>query len=76
MRKNPEIWEKWDSYDSGLSLHPLQIQIASRGLQLPRPGGYLSYSTWCRRSSSVSISLFPLFFFLLVRFQCLLRRMY
>ena len=44
MRKNPMIWSKW-STASGFLLHPLQLQIAKRGVQLLKTGGLMVYST-------------------------------
>ena len=44
LRKNPQIWEQWKP-DSALRLHPLQIQIAMRGLALLKVGGLMVYST-------------------------------
>lgn len=44
LRKNPIIWGKW-SIGGSHSLHPLQLLIANRALQLLRPGGLLVYST-------------------------------
>ena len=44
LRKNPDIWGSWQPMFSA-SLHPLQVAILTRGLQLLRPGGYLVYST-------------------------------
>ncbi|KAI8872761.1 S-adenosyl-L-methionine-dependent methyltransferase [Ramicandelaber brevisporus] len=44
LRKNPAIWINWKPMD-GMSLHPLQIKILRRGLQLLKPGGRLVYST-------------------------------
>jgi 16S rRNA C967 or C1407 C5-methylase (RsmB/RsmF family) len=44
LRKNPCIWAKW-STGNGMSLHPLQLQIAMRGVQLLKAGGLLVYST-------------------------------
>ena len=44
LRKNPDIWGSWQPNFSA-SLHPLQISILERGLQLLKPGGYLVYST-------------------------------
>ena len=44
IRKIPQKWESWDPKD-GASLHPLQLRILLRGLQLLKPGGILSYST-------------------------------
>jgi len=44
LRKNPDIWDNWQPRASA-SMHPLQLAILVRGLQLLRPGGYLVYST-------------------------------
>lgn len=44
LRKNPAIWAKW-STAGGMTLHPLQLMIAQRGVQLLKPGGVLVYST-------------------------------
>lgn len=44
LRKNPSIWTKWNTA-MGSTLHPLQVIIAKRGLQLLKPGGLLVYST-------------------------------
>ena len=44
LRKNPAIWQKW-STSSALSLHPLQLIIAQRGVQLLKAGGLMVYST-------------------------------
>ena len=44
LRKNPAIWNKW-STSSGVTLHPLQLMIAQRGVQLLKTGGLLVYST-------------------------------
>jgi len=44
IRKIPQKWAKWHTKD-GSSLHPLQIQILKKGLQLLKVGGKLSYST-------------------------------
>lgn len=44
LRKNPMIWQKW-STSSAYVLHPLQLQIARRGLQVLKPGGLMVYST-------------------------------
>lgn len=43
-RKNVDVLPKW-SPASGALLHPLQVQIGMRGLQLLKPGGYMAYST-------------------------------
>lgn len=44
LRKNADIFKRWSPHD-GISLHPLQIQIAQKGLGQLQPGGYLVYST-------------------------------
>ena len=44
LRKNPDIWGTWQPRFSA-SLHPLQLQILQRGLELLKPGGFLLYST-------------------------------
>ena len=44
LRKNPAIWAKW-STSGGMTLHPLQLMIAQRGLQLLKEEGLLVYST-------------------------------
>lgn len=44
MRKNIMVWKEW-RYGNGLGLHPLQLNILKRGLQLLKPGGRLVYST-------------------------------
>ena len=44
LRKNPDIWASWQPRFSA-SLHPLQLSILRRGLELLRPGGLLVYST-------------------------------
>ena len=44
LRKQPNIWGKWNT-SSSFGLHPLQIQIAERGLKLLKPGGLMVYST-------------------------------
>jgi 16S rRNA C967 or C1407 C5-methylase (RsmB/RsmF family) len=33
LRKNPVIWKQWDAHN-GMTLHPLQLQIAKRGASL------------------------------------------
>ena len=43
-RKNPSIWHRW-SQEYALEMHPLQTQIAMRGLALLKVGGLLCYST-------------------------------
>ena len=50
-RKNIDVWRKW-TVRSALTLHPLQLQIASRGVQLLRKAPaetFLCYST-CSQS--------------------------
>ena len=44
LRKNPSIWGKW-TVGSSITLHPLQIMIATRGVQLLKVGGLLTFST-------------------------------
>lgn len=44
MRKNVNVWKDFTIGD-GLGLHPLQINILVRGLQLLKDGGRLVYST-------------------------------
>lgn len=44
MRKNINVWKDF-SVGDGMGLHPLQINILTRGLQLLKEGGRLVYST-------------------------------
>lgn len=44
MRKNPDIWMKWNIMQS-LNLHGIQFRIARRGAELCEVGGRLVYST-------------------------------
>ena len=44
IRKIPTKWLKWNTKDSQ-SLHPLQIQILQRGIELLKVGGKITYST-------------------------------
>ena len=44
MRKNPDIWPKWNPKHSH-NLHGLQHRIGKRGLELLAVGGRLVYST-------------------------------
>ncbi|KAJ0389655.1 hypothetical protein ATCC90586_012156 [Pythium insidiosum] len=44
LRKNPIIWKQWDA-KNGVALHPLQVEIAKRGVSLLKVGGYMCYST-------------------------------
>jgi 16S rRNA C967 or C1407 C5-methylase (RsmB/RsmF family) len=43
-RKNPGIWKQFTPLN-GYALHPLQLQIALKGAQSTKVGGYLCYST-------------------------------
>jgi len=44
LRKNYTVWRSWRVHN-GLSLHPLQLLIAKRGILVTKPGGLLVYST-------------------------------
>lgn len=44
MRKNPDIWTKWNAAN-GNNLHGVQIRILKRGLEMLAIGGRLVYST-------------------------------
>ena len=44
LRKTPDIWTSWTPAE-GVALHPRQLQILKRGLQLLKDGGVLVYST-------------------------------
>jgi 16S rRNA C967 or C1407 C5-methylase (RsmB/RsmF family) len=44
IRKIPTKWESWNPRDSQ-SLHPLQLQILKRGIELLKVGGKITYST-------------------------------
>lgn len=44
MRKNPDIWPKWNAA-SGSNLHGVQYRILKRGIELLDIGGRLVYST-------------------------------
>lgn len=44
MRKNPDIWTKWNAAQ-GLNLHGVQYRIARRGAEQLAVGGRLVYST-------------------------------
>jgi multisite-specific tRNA:(cytosine-C5)-methyltransferase len=44
VRKNPVIWKSWNE-KSAIGLHPLQIRIAYRGLQMLAINGRMVYST-------------------------------
>jgi 16S rRNA C967 or C1407 C5-methylase (RsmB/RsmF family) len=44
LRKNITIWKDWTS-TNGYSLHNLQVNILSRGIQMLKPGGRIVYST-------------------------------
>ena len=44
LRKDLKVWKTWHpSY--GISLHPLQLRIAKRGVALLKVGGIMTYST-------------------------------
>lgn len=44
MRKNPDIWGKWNPAN-GNNLHGIQYRIAKRGLEMLAIGGKMVYST-------------------------------
>ncbi|OUM55761.1 hypothetical protein BVG19_g5353 [[Candida] boidinii] len=44
MRKNINVWKDW-RIGNAIGLHPLQINILTRGLQLLKKGGRLVFST-------------------------------
>lgn len=44
MRKNPDIWTKWNSAQ-GTNLHGIQYRITRRGAEMLAVGGRLVYST-------------------------------
>ena len=44
MRKLPMKWKSWSVKD-GADLHPLQLQIAMRAIQMTKVGGLILYST-------------------------------
>jgi tRNA (cytosine34-C5)-methyltransferase len=44
LRKNPTIWNKWSIAISAV-IHPLQLTIAKRGIQVLKTGGLMVYST-------------------------------
>jgi len=44
IRKTPEIWDKFDPKNA-MILHPVQLMIAQRGLELLKVGGLMVYST-------------------------------
>lgn len=44
LRKNPTIWSRWNT-SMGVTLHPLQLMIARRGLQVLKTDGLMVYST-------------------------------
>ncbi|KAL1511104.1 hypothetical protein AB1Y20_005925 [Prymnesium parvum] len=43
-RKNPSVWHRW-TVEYALSMHPLQLQIALRGVALLKVGGLMAFST-------------------------------
>ncbi|KAA8492745.1 tRNA (cytosine(34)-C(5))-methyltransferase [Porphyridium purpureum] len=44
IRKQPDIWRSFHPRN-GRDLHPVQVQIAKRGIELLKPGGIMVYST-------------------------------
>jgi len=44
MRKNPDIWTKWNP-SNGANLHGIQFRILKRGIELLEVGGRIVYST-------------------------------
>jgi len=44
MRKNPDIWQKWNACN-GANLHGIQFRILKRGIELLEVGGRIVYST-------------------------------
>ena len=44
MRKNPDIWPKWNPVNSS-NLHGIQYRIARRALEMLEVGGRMVYST-------------------------------
>jgi len=44
IRKIPQKWPVWNTKDSQ-ALHPLQIQLLQRGIELLKVGGKVTYST-------------------------------
>lgn len=44
MRKNPDIWQKWNP-SNGANLHGIQYRILKRGIELLEVGGRIVYST-------------------------------
>ncbi|XP_070575607.1 RNA cytosine-C(5)-methyltransferase NSUN2-like isoform X2 [Ptychodera flava] len=44
LRKNYLVWKRW-SVHNGFTLHPLQLQILTRGVEVLEIGGRLVYST-------------------------------
>lgn len=44
MRKNVNVWKDW-TVGNGMGLHPTQINILQRGVQMLKPGGRIVYST-------------------------------
>lgn len=43
-RKLPNKWSNWHSND-GMVLHPLQLNLLIKGINMLKPGGLLLYST-------------------------------
>eukprot|EP01127_Copromyxa_protea_P012839 TRINITY_DN3379_c0_g1_i1.p1 TRINITY_DN3379_c0_g1~~TRINITY_DN3379_c0_g1_i1.p1 ORF type:complete len:678 (+),score=195.99 TRINITY_DN3379_c0_g1_i1:14-2047(+) len=44
MRKNPDVWDKWNA-NQGPGLHGVQISITHRAFALLKPGGRIVFST-------------------------------
>lgn len=44
LRKNKKIWSTWSPLNA-MKLHPTQLQILQRAIQMCRPGGRVVYST-------------------------------
>jgi 16S rRNA C967 or C1407 C5-methylase (RsmB/RsmF family) len=59
LRKNPAIWKRW-STSMGMTLHPLQLMIAKRGLQLLKDDCLMVYST-CSMSPYGALAMCLLF---------------
>jgi 16S rRNA C967 or C1407 C5-methylase (RsmB/RsmF family) len=60
LRKSPNIWEKWTT-GSAFQLHPLQLMIAKRGMQLLKTGGLMVYSTCSMSPIGIKYVLLLLF---------------
>jgi 16S rRNA C967 or C1407 C5-methylase (RsmB/RsmF family) len=44
LRKNPDVWLKWNSRNS-IGLHRMQVVIGNRAIDALKPGGLMVYST-------------------------------